>query len=249
MNLFCNREDPENKAMICFGDSDDCFQEDAICILKAMRFAAVYDFVIDEKVSDAIHRNRHLLKNIAADRTRAELCRMLCGKGILDVLLNYSDVIATIIPEMEPCIGFDQNNRFHEYTVYDHIAHAVSNDDGDDIVVKMSLLLHDIGKPHCYTVNHKGGHFYGHGVLGRKLAEKVLSESDILELVLHHDAIITPDPETVRRWLEKIGEKQFERLLHIRMADISAHARGTQGLKIERETSLRRIPAKIIQKK
>lgn len=243
---FHGREDLENGVIRCVGNPDDRFNEDALRILRAMRFASTYGFTIEENTSQSIHRNKKLLRNIAAERIQSELCKMLCGKGVLNVLLEYNDVITTIIPEMKPCVGFDQNNRFHEYNVYEHIAHAVSNYDGDDVVVKMALLLHDIGKPHCYTVDYKGGHFYGHGVFSHDISEKVLtklrfdnkSKSDILELVLHHDAIIEPTAKTVRRWLNKIGEKQFARLLNIRMADIRAHAKGTQESRIERCASL-----------
>ena len=76
-----------------------------------------------------------------------------------------------IIPELAPCIGFAQNNRFHQYTVYEHIAHAVASYHGGDTSVNMALLLHDIGKPLCYTEDENGGHFYGHAVLSRDIAE------------------------------------------------------------------------------
>lgn len=251
---FHGVEDLNNKIIRCVGNPDDRFQEDALRILRALRFASVYGFSIEKGTSDAIHRNRHLLNNIAAERIQSELCKMICGKGVLDVLLNYSDVIATVIPEMEQCIGFDQNNKYHEYTVYNHIAHAVANYTGDDVVVKTALLLHDIGKPHCYSEDQNGGHFHGHGVFSHDIAEKVLtklrfdnkSKSDILELVLYHDAVIEPTPRTVRRWLNKIGEKQLYRLLDIRMADILAHAKGTQESRIERCNALRDILEDII---
>ena len=192
--------------------------------------------------------------NIAAERIQSELCKMLAGKGILDILLEYSDVMATIIPELKPCIGFDQNNRFHEFTIYDHIAHAVANYDATDPVVNVSLLLHDIGKPCCYTEDHNGGHFYGHGVFSHDLAKKVLarlrfdnkSRDDILELVLYHDAVIEPTPKTVRRWLNKVGEKQFMRLLDIRMADILAHRKDTQESRIDRCVALGMMASEVI---
>lgn len=252
---FHGREDLESGVIRCVGNPDDRFNEDALRILRAMRFSSTYGFTIDEATSQSIHKNKELLLNIAAERIQVELCKMLRGKGVLNVLLEYSDVVATIIPEMEPCIGFDQNNRFHEYTVYDHIAHAVANYTGADTVVNVSLLLHDIGKPCCYTVDEKGGHFYGHGVFSHDITEKVLTKlrfdnktkSDILELVLYHDAVIEPTPKTVRRWLNKIGEKQFSRLLDIRMADILAHAKDTQEYRIERCVALGTISSEIIE--
>lgn len=128
---FNGYEDLKNGVISCVGNPDDRFQEDSLRILRAMRFASVYGFQIDEKTSLSIHKNKNLLNHVAAERVREELCKMVCGQGVLSVLLEYADVISTIIPEMVPCIGFDQNNRFHQYTVYEHIAHAVSNYGGE----------------------------------------------------------------------------------------------------------------------
>ena len=250
---FCGREDLSHGVISCVGNPDDRFSEDALRILRALRFASMYNFTIDEKTSESIHRNKYGLESIAAERIRSELCKMLCGEGILKVLLDYSDVIAVIIPELEPCIGFDQNNRYHQYTVYDHIAHAVSNHKGNDISVKVALLLHDIGKPLCYSEDENGGHFHGHALPGRDIAESIMNrlrfdnktKTDVLELVLYHDSAIEPTQKTVRRWLNKIGEHRFSQLLDIRMADILAHTEGTQESRIERCLALGRIMEEI----
>ena len=252
---FHGQDDLNRRIISCVGNPDDRFGEDALRILRAMRFASTYGFAIEEKTSQAIHRNKEKLLNIAAERIQTELCKMLCGRGVLRILLEYSDVISVIIPEMSPCIGFDQNNKYHEYTVYDHICHAVENCGLTDIVIKLSLFLHDIGKPCCYTTDESGGHFYGHGVYSRDLAEKVLdrlrfdnkTKHDVLELVLFHDTVIEPTPKTVRRWLNKIGELQFSRLVEIRMADILAHKEGTQQSRIERCVSLAAIACEIVE--
>lgn len=252
---FHGREDLENGVIRCVGNPDDRFNEDALRILRALRFSSTYGFSIDEKTSQSIHKKKELLMNIAAERIQSELRKMLCGKGILNVLLEYSDVIATIIPEFKPCIGFNQNNKFHEYTVYDHIAHAVSNYTGMDVVVNMALLLHDIGKPDCYTEDQNGGHFHGHGIKSHDISEKVLTKlrfdnktkSDILELVLYHDSIIEPTAKTVRRWMNKLSEGQFWRLLDVRMADILAHAKGTQQSRIDRCNALKDIAEEVMR--
>lgn len=233
---FGGISDIENRTISCVRNPDDRFREDALRIMRALRFASTYNFSINDTTARSIHRNRQLLRYIAAERITAELSKLICGCGVLDVLLEFSDVISTIIPELEPCIGFNQNNKYHCYTIYDHIAVAVANSAGDDLIVRMSLLLHDIGKPCCYTEDENGGHFHGHGVFSRDLAEKALSRlrfdnktrDAILELVLYHDALIEPTPKTIRRWLNKIGLEQLNRLMRIRIADIKAHAPGTQ---------------------
>lgn len=238
------------------GNPDDRFTEDALRILRALRFASTYGFKIEEKTAEAIHKNKnkYLLKRISAERIQSELVKILRGKGVLDILLEYSDVMTVIIPELEPCIGFDQNNKFHIYTIYDHIAHAVSNYTGDDISVKIALLLHDIGKPRCYTEDGNGGHFYGHAVPSKAIAEKVLdrlkfdnkTRNEVLELVLFHDATIAATKKTVRRWLNTVGYEQLKRLMEIRRADILAHAPGTTDARLSDRDKILELANEII---
>lgn len=252
---FGGVNDLQDGVIRCVGNPDDRFAEDALRILRAMRFASTYGFHIADDTANAIHRNKDRLNNIAAERIQSELCKMLVGRGVLNVLLEFSDVMAAIIPELGPCIGFDQNNKYHEYTVYDHIAHTVANYRGPDISIKMALLLHDIGKPMCYTEDHNGGHFHGHAVPGREIAETVMNrlrfdnktKSEVLELVLYHDAVIEPKAKVVKRWLNKVGENRFEQLLKIRMADILAHAKGTQQSRIDRCMALESILVDVLQ--
>lgn len=239
----------------CVGNANDRFKEDALRIMRALRFASTYGFTISERTNEAIHINKKLLNNIAAERIREELCKIVMGKGVLGVLLNYSDIIATIIPEIEPCIGFQQNNPYHQYTVYDHIAHAVSNYSGDDQSVKLALLLHDIGKPLCYTEDEKGGHFYGHGVYCHDVAEKVMerlrfdnrTSDEVLTLVLYHDAIIEPTTKVIKRWLNKIGPQRFCQLMDVRMADILAHTKGTQASRVDKCNMVKSVLEQVIE--
>lgn len=214
---FHGRDDLQAGIIRCVGNPDERFEEDALRILRALRFAATYGFSIEEQTAAAIHKDAWMLKRIAAERINGELCKMLLGDGILNVLLNFSDVIATIIPEMEPCIGFEQNNKYHQYTVYEHIAHAVANYKGTDVSVKVALLLHDIGKPQCYTEDENGGHFHGHGVPSRDIAE------------------------------QELGERRFSQFLDVRMADILAHAEGTQESRIERCIALGSIMSEVLE--
>lgn len=239
----------------CVGNPADRFKEDALRVMRALRFASTYGFTIEDNTAKAVHRFAPSLNNIAVERIQVELCKLLLGKGVLEVLLEYCDVMSVIIPELAQCVGFNQNNKFHEYTIYDHIAHAVSNYTGDDISVKVALLLHDIGKPQCYTEDENGGHFYGHGVPSHDIAERVVKHlrfdnkttDEVLSLVLYHDAVIEPTYNVVRRWLNKIGEVKFRKLLEVRMADIKAHAKGTQESRIERCLALGSILDDVIE--
>lgn len=252
---YHGRVDLENKVIRCVGNPDDRFNEDALRILRALRFASTYGFQIEDKTKESIHRNKDNLNNISAERIQSELCKMLFGEGILEVLLEFSDVITTVIPELKPCIGFQQNNPYHQYEVYEHIAHAVANYTGTDISVKVALLLHDIGKPYCYTEDEKGGHFYGHAVPSKDISEEVLNrlrfdnktKGEVLDLVLYHDSLIEPTTKTVKRWLNKIGEHRLSQLIDVRLADIYAHAEGTQESHIKRCNDIKAIMEGVIK--
>lgn len=134
LDLYDGYSDIQNRVVSCVGKADDRFNEDALRIMRALRFASVYGFSIAKDTRLAIHRNKELLKHIAMERINVELCKLLQGDYSLQILLEYSDVMAVIIPEFEACIGFDQNNRYHQYTVYDHMMHAVSNCRSKDLI-------------------------------------------------------------------------------------------------------------------
>lgn len=226
-------KDLQMKLIRCVGDPDKRFQEDSLRILRAMRFASTYGFQIVSKTSSAMDRNRSLLRNISSERIRDELCRMLYGENILHVLLDYCDIIAEIIPELGECIGFEQNNPYHKYDVYEHIIHAVSEYKGGDISIKVALLLHDIGKPDSYVTDERGrGHFYGHPAVSRELAKHILerlkfdnkTRDEILELVLYHDVEIKASRKVARRLLNKIGADRVKQLIVVKRADILSHS-------------------------
>lgn len=251
---FGGVNDIKNRIIRCVGNPDKRFNEDALRMLRAMRFASTYGFLIQQDTENSLHKNKELLNNIAYERVCSELVKMLMGEGVLQVLLAFDDVMATIIPEIKPCIGFNQNNKYHQYTIYDHIAHAVANDISKDISIKVALLLHDIGKPSCYSEDENGGHFYGHSIPSHDLAECVLdrlrfdnkTKSEVAELVLYHDSDIAPTHKTVRRWLNKIGETRLRQLIFVKMADASAHKEGTFEWRIKQYEVLQSIIDEVI---
>lgn len=257
MDPFNGMGDLQLKRIRCVRNPDDRFREDALRIMRALRFASTYGFKIEEKTAAAIHRNKDLLKNISAERIQSELTKMLCGEGVLDILLEYKDVMAVIIPELEPCIGFEQNNPYHIYDVYDHIAHAVAFYKGSDISINMALLLHDIGKPNCYTEDEDGiGHFHGHGAISHRLAKDILdrlrfdnkTKEEVLTLVLYHDAVINPDNRTVKRWMNKIGPEMLNKLMFVRVADVMAQSDIDLGSRRDKALGIKLIMKDILAK-
>ncbi len=229
---FDGSSDLREGVIRCVGDADRRFEEDALRVMRAMRFASTYGFSISPETAEAVHHHAGELSYVARERIFSELRRMLQGDAAEDILLRYPDVMSVIIPELGACVGFDQHNPYHSHTVYEHIACAVGAYKGRDSTIKLALLLHDIGKPLCYTENETGGHFYDHARISRDLTKNVLdrfradnrTRHDVAELVLFHDAEIRPVTKSVRKWLSRIGEEQLRRLLKVRKADVLAHS-------------------------
>ena len=244
----------KNWIISCVGKSEDRFREDALRIMRAIRFASVYEFTISEDTARAIHDNCNLLNNIAVERINTELCKLIFGRDALNILLDYSDVFTTVIPELKPCMVFSENNG---HTVYEHIARAVSNYNGDDLSVKIALLLQGIGKPYCYTEDENVGHFYGHGQIGGEIAASIVSrlrfdrktQKDVAELVRLQDEVIEPTEKAVRRWLNRIGSVQLFRLLDVKLSNALARPEEVKSHIMELCDAVKRIAEEIIVSK
>ena len=122
---FGGREDLKRGVLRCVGDPDRRFEEDALRILRGLRFAAVLGFSVDPATGVSIHRHGELLRDIAAERIQVELFKLLCGVRAAEVLREYVDVIGVFWPELLPMVGFDQRNRHHCYDVWEHTLHAL----------------------------------------------------------------------------------------------------------------------------
>ena len=126
IDLFGGEEDLNNKIIRCVGDPEQRFEEDALRIMRAMRFASVLDHRIDERTLAAMRKKAGLLSYVSAVRIFSELKKLLCGRAAERVMTELSDLMALIIPELSPCIGCVQNNPHHCFDVYGHICRAVS---------------------------------------------------------------------------------------------------------------------------
>ena len=249
---FDGMGDIEKKLIRCVGVPEERFEEDGLRILRAMRFSIQLDFSIWYFTFTAMIRKNYLLKNISKERISSELVKMIVSENFTHRVI-YS-LLIDIIPELEECHGFDQNNKYHDYDVYTHIMKAVDNYKGEDKIVKLSLLLHDIGKPKCYSEDENGGHFYEHGVVGSDMAQEILQRlkfdgytvKSVTELVLYHDGTIHDTPKSVKKWLNKIGEVQLRRLITIRIADILAHSELGRDSRVEKQERIFDILDKVI---
>lgn len=227
VDLVGGRKDIEDGIVRCVGDPNHRFQEDGLRMLRALRFASVYGMAIEAETASAIHRNKELLKGIAAERIQVELTKMLCGKGVTKVLEEFSDVIAIPIPEILPMFHFEQRNPHHDKDVWDHTI-AVIESITPEPVLRWAALLHDIGKPSCFSLAEEGiGHFFGHSDQSTSMAECILSrlrfdnasKEQIVRLVRYHDMPITADRKPIKRLLSKHGEDATRQLIELHKAD------------------------------
>ncbi|MCL2670608.1 MAG: HD domain-containing protein [Clostridiales bacterium] len=231
VDYFGGMKDISAGIIRCVGDANRRFREDALRIMRAMRFASALSFAIDEKTATAMHDNRALLQNIAVERIANELNRMLLGDGAGDIMRNHLSVLAEILPELVPTIGLSHNNPYHSHDVLNHILCSVEHAPKEP-VIRLTMLFHDLGKPYCYTEEDGIGHFYGHPKVSAELAEAILArlkydnetKRAVTELVLYHDAPMLPDRKHIKRWLCRIGEERFRQLIEVKRADALAQS-------------------------
>ena len=225
----------------CVGEPDCRFSEDALRILRGLRFAAVLGFSLHPATARSIHRNRELLREIAAERIWAELTALLIGPWAAPVLREYPDVLGVFWPEILPMVGFDQRNRHHCYDVWEHTLHALEEAPPDP-VLRLTMLLHDIGKPACFTVDRQGsGHFYGHPAAGAQIAEGMLrrlradraTRETVVRLIQWHDRDIPRTRQGIGRAVRLLGVMDLRRLLAVKQADNLAQAPAYRQVQVE----------------
>lgn len=226
-DYFNGTEDIENKIIRCVGDPDKRFSEDALRIMRALRFASKLGFEIEENTKAALRRNARLLKNISVERIAAELVQILDGEYAEQILLDYTDVLGVFIPEILPMVGLEQRNPHHSFDVWTHTVYVIVNSPHGRIM-RLSALLHDIAKPRCFTVDERGtGHFHGHPEVGAKMAGKILRrlhfDNDTINkastLIRYHDQRPKLEAKYVRRLIAKTGAENFLPLLDLKRAD------------------------------
>ncbi len=228
---FGGRDDIKKKIIRTVGTPDTRFGEDALRIMRALRFASTLGFEIEEETKKSIHKNKELLKKVSVERIFVEFSKLIMGARAADILLEYYDVIGVFIPEILPCVGFDQKNEYHIYDVYEHIVRALDVSE-HDLKIRLAVFFHDIGKPECFTLDEKGGHFKGHDKKSARIARDVLkrlkADNDTVAavelLVGEHQREILPEKKYVKRCLSKISYEMFDMLLKVKYADTMAHS-------------------------
>ncbi len=230
---LCGGAEDISKGIIrCVGEPEKRFTEDALRIMRALRFSSVLGFEIEQNTAAAARRCCEGLRKVSAERILVELSKLLCGKNVRRILMEYTDVLGVILPELLPMKGFEQHNPYHIYDVLEHTAAVVESVPAQP-VLRMAALLHDIGKPQSFSMDENGvGHFYLHADVSVKLAEKIMrrlkadtaSITMIVDLVHWHDVQLEPGFRQVRRRLRVIEPEVFFPLLELKRADIRAQS-------------------------
>lgn len=227
---FSSLRDLNAKLIRAVGDADERFLEDGLRIMRALRFASVLGFDIEEKTARSIHKNKDLLKGIAVERLFSELNKLIVGKSAGRVLLEYGEVFGTFIPEILPAIGLKQCGEKHCYDVFQHICHTIDNIEPIK-ELRLTMLLHDLGKVPTAQKDENGNSVYpNHAKVGAEIAKEILNrlKSDnktantVIKLISLHDFEIPKSKTELKRLLKTVTPDEFKLLLKIKKADRSA---------------------------
>jgi len=236
VDLCGGRDDLAAGVLRCVGDPERRFSEDALRILRGLRFAACYRLALELETAAAAVRLAPLLGRIAVERIDTEFQKLLLADGdaAAEILRQYPTVWNTIFPEFLPMQQCLQHNPYHQYDVWEHTLHVLENAP-HDIILRWAALLHDVGKPACRFTGADGiDHFYGHAEKSAEMSRQILRLlhadhtriHDVCTLVAHHDMPLSDSPRFMRRLLAKLGETQVRRLLALKRADDAGKADG-----------------------
>ena len=233
VDLFGGQNDLKNKIIRCVGDPDRRFNEDALRILRALRFASALDFDIEEKTAQSLLKNCALLGNISEERIAKELLKLVCGKGAKRILTDFAPVLFEILPELQPMYKNSHDNPHHCYDIYEHTLIAVESIDPKP-TLRFAMLLHDCGKPAVKKFDENGvAHFYGHQRISAEISAQILARlkvsnkfrDEILFLVSNHDRWeLYENTEKMPRYLSKFGLDGVLKLLKVMRADVLAQS-------------------------
>ena len=244
---FGGREDLKTGILRAVGDPEARFREDSLRILRGVRFAARYDLTPEESTWNAMRSQAGLMENLARERVYEELCKLLLVAKASD-LCRFAPVLAAVIPELAPTIGFNQHNPHHAYDLFTHIAHVVEAVPAE-LPLRWAALLHDTGKVATFTRDATGqGHFYGHAKEGARIADEVLRRlkapnalrETAVTLIEKHMARLQPDRKLLRRQISRLGFPMVEALLALQQADMGSKGKGENG-GLELSTQVRQM--------
>lgn len=258
IDLYEGVQDMKRGLIRCVGDAKERFTEDALRMMRAVRFSAQLGYTIEENTKEAIGELAYTIRNISAERIQIELVKLMVSAHPDFFRVAYeTGITAQIFPEFDICMETEQNNPHHCYSVGEHILHTLSYVKADK-VLRLAMLFHDIGKPQTLTIDEQGiTHNHGHAAVGEKMAVRILKrlkfDNDTIDkvgrLVRYHDRKIENNAKSVRRAVNYIGEDIFPLLFPVKYADIMAQSEYRKKEKLSELETLKSIYDKIIAKK
>ena len=250
VDIFGGMQDLNHHLIRCVGDPEERFSEDALRILRAVRFSAQLNFPIETDTAAAVRKLAPTLKNISAERIRTELVKLLVSAHPERLQDAYElGITRVILPEWDAMVGVAQHTPHHKYDVADHTLRAVKNVKRDKIL-RLTMLFHDMGKPVVKTTDENGrDHFSGHALVSEEIARQVMHRlkfdndtiKKVTRLVCYHDYRVEATPKNVRRAMNRIGVDLFPYYLAVRMADVKAQSPYHRREKIENIVEMRRL--------
>ena len=250
VDVFGGMKDLNHHLIRCVGDPRERFSEDALRILRAVRFSAQLNFPIEPDTAEAIKELAPTLEKISAERIQAELVKLLVSPHPERIRDAYElGITKVILPEWDAMAGVEQNTPHHRYDVAEHTIRAMKYVKRDKIL-RLTMLFHDMGKPSTKTTDENGrDHFKGHALVSEEIARKVLRRlkfdnetvKTVTRLVCYHDYRMEATPKNVRRAMNRIGVELFPYYLAVRMADAKAQSPYRRREKIENIVAVRKL--------
>lgn len=250
VDAFGGMKDLNHHLIRCVGDPKERFGEDALRILRAVRFSAQLGFSIEPLTEAAVKELAPTLQNVSAERIRAELLKILVSPHPEKLHEAYRlGITKIILPEWDAMEGVAQNTPHHKYDVAEHTIHAMKNIKRDKIL-RLTMLFHDMGKPVMKTTDENGrDHFKGHAIVSEEISRTVMRRlkfdndtiKKVTRLVCYHDYRVEATPENVRRAMNRIGVELFPYYLAVRLADTKAQSVYQKRDKVENIIKMREL--------
>lgn len=257
IDIFGGISDIEKKIIRCVGDAKERFTEDALRMMRAVRFSAQLGYSIEEGTKEAIKELAPNLKNISAERIQVELVKLVVSNNPDYLKVAYeTGITAQVLPEFDLCMETDQNNPHHKYSVGEHILHSMKYIENDK-VLRLTMLFHDMGKPEAKTIDEKGiHHFHGHNRISQEIANEVLRrlrfDNDTIHkvkaLVYFHDYHPALTDKSVRKFITKIGKELVPLYLRVQKADVLAQSEYKRDEKLAKIEEVSKIYDGIIER-
>ena len=233
VDLFGGRQDLGRKIIRCVGEANERFEEDALRIMRAVRFSAQLGFTIEERTKEAIRGHADRLRQVSAERIQMELTKLVTSPNPDFLRIAWeTGITAVVLPEFDRLMEQPQNNPHHCFSVGEHTLHAMRAVRPDKCL-RLAMLLHDVAKPLCLTTDEAGiDHFHGHAQKGERIAAQILKRLRydnhttelVSRLVKWHDAAIEPEKKAVRRAASRMGKDLFPLILEVKAADLAAQS-------------------------